>query len=109
MSCKIETIPNFDKELKRLAKKYRSVKSDILSLAVELRNNPKTGISLGDNCYKIRLAIKSKGRGKSGGARVITHFKIIDETIYLLSVYDKSDKKNISDTELKKLVRDTDN
>ena len=109
MSYKTETIPNFDKELKRLAKKYRSVKNDIISLTEELQNNPKTGISLGDDCYKIRMAIKSKGKGKSGGARIITHFKIIDKTIYLLSVYDKSDKENISDKELKKLVQDTDN
>jgi mRNA-degrading endonuclease RelE of RelBE toxin-antitoxin system len=108
MSYKIETIPNFDKELKRLAKKYNSVKTDIISLTEELLINPQTGTALGNNCYKIRMPITSKGKGKSGGARVITHIKIVDTVIYLLSVYDKSDKENISDNEIKQLLKDID-
>ncbi|MBW1619816.1 type II toxin-antitoxin system RelE/ParE family toxin, partial [Empedobacter falsenii] len=56
-------------------------------------------------CYKIRLAIKSKGKGKSGGARVITHLFIENETIYLLSLYDKSEQNSISDKEIKDLLK----
>ena len=109
MSYKIDTIPNFDKELKRLAKKYKSIKNDITSLTEELENNPQTGVFLGNNCYKIRMAIKSKGRGKSGGSRIITHFKIVEDMVFLLSIYDKSEKENISDKELKEFVDNANN
>ena len=66
MSYRIFTIPPFDRQLKRLAKKYPSIKSDLKNLAEKLVNNPLYGKSLGNNCHKIRLAIKSKGKGKSG-------------------------------------------
>jgi len=62
MNYKIETIPNFDKELKRLVKKYRSMKSDMALLIDKLQDNPEMGVLLGDDCYKIRVAIKSKGK-----------------------------------------------
>ncbi len=57
------------------------------------------------NCFKIRMSISSKGKGKSGGARVITFVYIQDETVYLLSIYDKSDQENISDKELRDLIQ----
>ncbi|MCK4664888.1 MAG: type II toxin-antitoxin system RelE/ParE family toxin [Bacteroidales bacterium] len=95
---------NFKKEIKRLSKKYPSLKNEIEILITELEENPTHGISIGKNCYKIRLAIKSKGKGKSGGARVITFFKIIKTEIYLLTIYDKSKKKDISDKEIQELI-----
>ncbi len=104
MSYNILTIPPFDKQLKRLAKKYPSIKSDITDLAKQIIEEPTTGKSLGKDCYKIRMAIKSKGKGKSGGARVITHFAISDDTIYLLTIYDKSDKEDLTDNELSELL-----
>ena len=72
MSYSIIAVPKFKKELKKLAKKYPSLKDEFATLIESLENEPKQGTSLGKNCYKIRLAIKSKGKGKSGGARVIT-------------------------------------
>jgi len=71
-----------------------------------LKTTPGLGIAIGKNCYKIRLSIKSKGKGKSGGARVITHLivNIEDETLYLLKIYDKADQDNIGETELKQLL-----
>jgi len=69
-----------------------------------LEENPIQGTSLGRNCYKIRLSIASKGKGKSGGARIITNIVIADETVYLLSIYDKSDKENLTDKELIELL-----
>ncbi|MBW3545736.1 MAG: type II toxin-antitoxin system RelE/ParE family toxin [Bacteroidetes bacterium] len=71
-----------------------------------LQQEPQQGIPLGNNCYKIRLAITSKGKGKSGGARVITYLKLADNTIYLLSIYDKSGQESISDSDLKELLKD---
>ena len=69
-----------------------------------MEENPIQGTSLGRNCYKIRLSIASKGKGKSGGARIITNIVIADETVYLLSIYDKSDKENLTDKELIELL-----
>ncbi len=59
------------------------------------------GTAIGRGCYKIRLSIASKGKGKSGGARVITHIQIIKTKVYLLSIYDKSEMGTISDNEIK--------
>jgi mRNA-degrading endonuclease RelE of RelBE toxin-antitoxin system len=104
MKYKILTSTSFEKEFKKLAKKHKSLKSDISELFNSLQENPEQGVSLGKNCHKIRLAISSKGKGKSGGARVITQFQVINDTIYLLSIFDKSDKDTISDKELIALI-----
>ena len=104
MSFEIVAGPSFVREAKKLKKKYSSFKEDLLELVKILKDDPFIGTPLGQNCYKIRLAIKSKGKGKSGGARVITHLYLKDEIIYLLSIYDKSKKENISDHEIKKLI-----
>lgn len=106
MKYKIVPIPNFKKEFKKLAKKYPSLKDEVRELGQQLTENPQLGTSLGKECYKIRLAIKSKPSGKSGGARIITHLHIEGQTIYLLSIFDKSDKESLSDNELKLLLED---
>ena len=106
MSYNIVAVPTFRKELKKLAKKYPSLKSDLVFLFETLEENPIQGTSLGKNCYKIRLAISAKGKGKSGGARIITNFVITDKTVYLLSIYDKADKENLTDKELKELLEE---
>ncbi|WP_317132919.1 type II toxin-antitoxin system RelE/ParE family toxin [Arcticibacter tournemirensis] len=67
----------------------------------DLKKDPKQGTALGDNCFKIRIAIASKGKGKSGGARVITHVLIKEETVFLLSIYDKAEREAISDKDIK--------
>ncbi len=104
MSFKVLTIPPFDKQIKKLGKKYPSIKDDFASLLRALQEKPDQGTLLGKNCYKLRMAISSKGKGKSGGSRVITHLVIDDQTIYLLSIYDKSEKATISDAELLELL-----
>lgn len=106
MSYSIETIPTFKKRFKKLAKKYPSLKSDLEVLAIELLNNPKLGDHLGNDFYKIRMAISSKGKGKSAGARVITHIKVIDSIIYLMTIFDKSDQNSITDSELNSLLKE---
>lgn len=87
---------DFRKAVKRLAKKYPSITRDLDSLFEKLEQNPFEGDPLGDNSYKVRMAISSKGKGKSGGARVITCVKIIDDVIHLLTIYDKSEIENVS-------------
>ena len=105
MSYKIKTIDAFEKQAKRLIKKYPSLKNEIFELAQELKIDPKNeGVAIGKDCYKIRIAIASKGKGKSGGARIITNIVVADITVYLLSIYDKSEKENLTDKELEKLL-----
>jgi mRNA-degrading endonuclease RelE of RelBE toxin-antitoxin system len=106
MSYNIIAVPTFRKELKKLAKKYHTLKTDLAHLFEILEENPIQGTPLGKNCYKIRLAISAKGKGKSGGARIITNFVIAEETVYLLSIYDKSDKENLTDKELNELLQE---
>jgi len=109
MNCNIITTKGFAKQLKRLAKRYKSIKDDVRSLVDELIEEPFSGISLGQNIYKIRMPISSKGGGKSGGARVIYHTVIIEKNgadITLLTIYDKSEQESISDTDIKKLIKD---
>ena len=104
MPFNIEATPEFLTESKKLAKKYPSLKKDITSLAASLSEQPTLGTPLGKDVYKIRLAITSKGKGKRGGARVITCVKIIATVVYLVSIYDKSEKEDISDNEIKERI-----
>ena len=104
MPYKILTVPHFDRELKHLAKKYHSLKGEYQGLIEELKGNPEKGTPLGNNLYKIRLAIASKGRGKSSGARVITYLKTKRDEVYLLSIYDKGERDTISDKEIKDIL-----
>jgi mRNA-degrading endonuclease RelE of RelBE toxin-antitoxin system len=100
MNYVVITADSFRKDAKKLLKKYPSLADEIEALINDLEENPTFGTPLGQDCYKIRLAIKSKNKGKSGGARVITNVKIVKETVFLLSIYDKSEKIDISSEEL---------
>jgi len=104
MSYNVFTIAYFDKQLKRLIKKYPSLKKEYSELISLLKTDPTQGVSIGNGCYKIRISIASKGKGKSGGARVITYAAITESSVYLLSVYDKSEQEDISDKELLRLL-----
>ena len=105
MNYNITATPKFKKELKKLAKKYHSLKKEYADFIESLEQEPTQGDSLGNNCYKVRLAIASKGKGKSGGARVITTLFVANKTVYLLSIYDKSEKESISNKELSELLK----
>jgi mRNA-degrading endonuclease RelE of RelBE toxin-antitoxin system len=105
MSYEIIATKRFARDIKKLVKKYASLKKEYNLLISELEQNPLLlGTSLGNNCYKIRISIGSKGKGKSGGARVITHIVIKEKTIFLLTIYDKSEKENITNKELQELL-----
>jgi mRNA-degrading endonuclease RelE of RelBE toxin-antitoxin system len=115
MSYKIATIDVFERKAKKLLKKYASLKEELIELQNDLLQNPTMGTLIAENTYKIRLAVKSKGKGKSSGMRVITHIvelvaKIneseFDTIIFLLTIYDKSEIENISDNELQSLIKD---
>ncbi len=105
----IIVLPSFAKEFKRLKKKYRSIMDDMKKLGQEIESNPLIGTDLGGGLRKIRMSVSSKGKGKSGGARIITFNVIasIDKTeVNLLYIYDKSDMESISKEELKRLLQE---
>lgn len=78
MNCKFLSVATFDRELKRLSKKYKSLKRDIENLKAEIETNPLLGTDLGEGYKKIRLEIASKNKGKRGGGRVITHEVLVN-------------------------------
>ena len=87
-----------------MSKKFPSLKKELADLIEELKITPTLGTFLGNNCYKIRFSISSKGKGKRGGARVITNVAVIEQNVYLLCIYDKSEKADISNKELAELL-----
>lgn len=99
MNVTIKTGRDFERQAHRLAKKYKSLKQDLLSLRQELLDNPFQGVELGRGVRKIRLAISSKGGGKSGGARVLTLTLHVSDNanVTLLTIYDKSEIGNVRD------------
>ncbi len=104
MSFEVRTIPPFDRQVKRLVKKHASLAQDLALLGASLRKDPTQGTALGHGCYKVRLAITSKGRGRSGGARVITHVLVRSGKVYLIALYDKSEQSTIADKEFLALI-----
>jgi hypothetical protein len=104
MSFNVIVTEPFELKLKRLAKKHKSLKADLVLLIEQLAENPTLGTPIGKECYKIRLSITSKGKGKSGGARMITYVRVISENVFLMDIYDKSEQATISDKELQLLI-----
>ena len=103
MNYQIVTTEDFERNFKKLSKKYRSMNDDYEILINGLLSNPTMGDDLGDNTRKVRMAIASKNKGKSGGARVITCNVLVDvinAEIYLLTIYDKGERDSISKAEI---------
>ncbi len=115
MNYKITLIDEFKRDAKKLLKKYISLKSELAELQQQLINNPKIGTLISENTYKIRLAVKSKGKGKRGGLRVVTYVVEVlvdviekdledETTIFLVAIYDKSEMETISESYLKDVI-----
>jgi mRNA-degrading endonuclease RelE of RelBE toxin-antitoxin system len=105
MSFSVIPSDKFKKEAKRLVKKYPSLKAELAELNDTLANSPELGTPLGSDTYKIRLFIKSKGKGKSGGGRVITYGVKNNREVYLLTIYDKSEYDSVDDKTLKNIIQ----
>lgn len=109
MSFNIHITPDFLRSLKGLAKRHKSIKQDFTIFSDSLKQNPFQGIELSPGIRKIRMAITSKGRGKSGGARVITYTVIVAEAagdVYLIDIYDKTDYDTVDVAVLQRLIED---
>ena len=106
MSYKVIPTPRFKRQAKKLLKKYSSLTLELQTFEQALMDNPTQGQRLGQNAYKVRIAVKSKGKGKSGGLRVITYLITEEEEIYLLTIYDKSEMDNIDNKSLKEMIKE---
>jgi len=105
MSYSVYPTPDFKKLFKKLSKKYPSLKEDLRELVQILKEAPDSGIHIGQGIYKLRMAIASKGKGKSGGARVITYLVTNDKEVYLVYIYDKSQLENITKEQIFELLK----
>jgi len=106
MNLNIKTLSYFERDVKRLFKKYKQLPADLKVLKQELFENPKSGIELGNSCYKIRLVNSSIPTGKSGGFRIIYYYIDTDETLYLMSMYSKSELENIDDKIILQILKE---
>ena len=106
MSFEVIATNQFERNIRRFRKKYASMDDDYERLLDELESNPLSGEALGRDCFKVRMRIKSKNTGKSGGARVITCVKIVGQKIYLLAIYNKSEQSAITDQERDALLKE---
>ncbi|MEA1982227.1 MAG: type II toxin-antitoxin system RelE/ParE family toxin [Campylobacterota bacterium] len=103
MNFKIETIPRFEKDVKKLKKKFPKIKNDLVDLMGMLSLDPEIGIHLGENIFKVRFPNSSIPTGKSGGFRVITYYKA-DDILYLVTIYSKTEQDNVLTEKLKDIV-----
>lgn len=106
MSIEVKYTPDFARQLKRLSKKYPLIYDDLAGVIDELEINPHTGKPLGKNLYKIRISLSNKGKGKSGGARLITYALINNGIVYLAAIYDKSEHSTIDTNRLIKVLNE---
>jgi mRNA-degrading endonuclease RelE of RelBE toxin-antitoxin system len=104
MSYKVIPVDKFKKEAKRLIKKYPSLKIELAEIAENLSVKPTLGTQLGNDTYKVRLSIKSKGKGKSGGARIITYVITPQKEVFLLTIFDKAEFESIDDKTLRRII-----
>ena len=107
MNFEIIPTPDFERSFKALAKRHRSLKNDMVDFSRSLQANPFQGVELSPGIRKIRMAIASKGKGKSGGARIITYTVIAAEMegrVYLMNIYDKSDFSTVDLSILEDIV-----
>jgi len=105
MIADIRFSKEFERAFKQLKKKYPSINKDFKDLLRSLINNPFQGVELSGDKRKIRLAITSKGKGKSGGARVIVKVAIVENRLSILYIYDKAEMSNVSEVFLNEILK----
>lgn len=93
-------------------KKFSKINDDVETVTVELEQGNLVGDKLDDlnlpantAAYKVRVANSSTNVGKSHGFRII-YYVVIDEKIYLVSIYSKKDDSRIpSDKQIELLIK----
>jgi len=108
MSYQIRTIPPFEKAARALAKRYRNLKKDLEQVTKSMEQDPYFGVAIPGYegaVWKLRIANTSAKRGKQGGFRIIYFIEKTIETCYLLTIYSKTDKSDVSLKELEDLLK----
>lgn len=111
MAININFSDAFESRVKKFIKKFPSLANELIDFVEELKKNPFVGKSLGAGLYKMTLASESKGKGKSGGFRIINYIVSqnkdeIDVTV--LIIYDKSEDSTMKKEVLVKMVKEMD-
>lgn len=107
MNWMIDFTTEFSKGAKVLKKRYKSFMNDLEDFKDKIMKNPFQGTELAPGIRKIRMTIGAKGKGKSGGARVITLTYYVSEKegkVHFLIVYDKSDADTVDVKVVQKYV-----
>ncbi len=112
MNVEVFVSGNFRREAKRYLKKFRTLKEELEAFQQALLENPYIGDKITEGVYKVRLASKSKGKGKSGGFRIINYLIESEEdevgtmhiSVILLSIYDKSETSTLSNIHIAHLI-----
>jgi len=97
----------FKRKVKPLSKKYHTLRESIDELGEALIKGPYLGESYGGNIYKVRLSDKSKGKGKSGGFRILYYLAIQqgnDTIIILITILNKGEINTIKKTDAEYLL-----
>jgi len=105
MNYKIDTTPRFEKDVKKLKKKFPKIKDDLVKFINELSINPELGVNLGDKIFKVRIPNSSIPTGKSGGFRIITYYKR-EDIIFLVTIYSKTEQDNILTNRLREIIKE---
>jgi mRNA-degrading endonuclease RelE of RelBE toxin-antitoxin system len=100
----IEPLDEFNRDFKELKKKYKNIAKDLMSIEDTITNNPKSGISMGNGFYKIRIKNSDKNKGKSAGYRLISYYIDDSGTIFLVMIYDKSELSNVAIKKLQERI-----
>ena len=102
----IKDTDTFNKAVKTLKKRFRSIDQDWLAFVNSIQTDEDLGICLGDGIYKTHIANSDKHSGTSGGYRLISYLKLVDNELYLIYIYDKSDFENLSENKIDQLILD---
>ena len=102
----IKDTDTFNKAVKNLKKRFRNIEQDWLTFVNSIQTDDDLGICLGDGIYKTRIANSNKQSGKSGGYRLISYLKLVENELYLIYIYDKSDFENLSESKIDQLILD---
>ena len=108
MSLKIISLASFGRDAKRLYKKHKQIAKDLEELREILKNNPRSGIELGNHCYKLRLANTSVPTGISGGFRVVYYYLDEENHLYLMAIYSKTELENINEERIIEILKSND-
>jgi mRNA-degrading endonuclease RelE of RelBE toxin-antitoxin system len=105
MSLNILSLNSFDRDVKKLVKKYPNIFQDLGKLKFILIQNPKSGVNLGDNLYKIRIENSANKKGKNAGFRVIYYYIDNNDNLFLIKIFSKNKLQNIPKSTILKLLK----